>query len=318
MTQAGGGGMGSRSGGGMGGMGGGGGKRAGASMGMGGGPSAGAAGMAASEGGAGGDAGEAFRPPGATVPLSELAQVVVTTGPPMIKDENGVLAGYVFVDIDTGARDLGGWVADAKRRVEEAVELPAGYRIEWTGQYEFLTQTRDRLVFVVPLTIAIILVLLYLSLRGLPQTLLVFTTLPFAVAGSIWLLAALGYNFSTAVWVGVIAVAGLAAEIGTVMVIYLDQAYRRRREAGPLTPADIDAAVIEGASHRVRPVLMTVCVSVLSLLPLLWSSGVGADVTARTAAPVVGGLLSATALTLLVLPAAYALWRRSQLRRAAR
>jgi Cu(I)/Ag(I) efflux system membrane protein CusA/SilA len=265
--------------------------------------------------GGGADPGETFRQAQPTVRLGDLAEVSVTTGPSMIKDEDGVLAGYVFADIDTGTRDLGGWVADAKKRVQAELALPPGYRLEWTGQYEFLAQTQERLTYVIPLTVLIIVLLLYLSLRGWPQTLLVFTTLPFGLAGSIWLLAALGYNFSTAVWVGVIAVGGLAAEIGVVMIIYLDEALRRRRAAGPLSPDDIDAAVIEGASQRVRPVLMTVCVSVLSLLPLLWASGVGADVTARTAAPVVGGLLSATLLTLLVLPAAYTLWRRGQLRR---
>jgi Cu(I)/Ag(I) efflux system membrane protein CusA/SilA len=258
---------------------------------------------------------EQWRQPGATVPLGQLADVRVTTGPPMIKDENGVLTGYVFADIDPTQRDLGGWVDDAKAVVASQLALPAGYRLQWTGQYEFLAAMEARLRYVVPLTLVLVVILLYFSMRGWPQTFLVLSSLPFAVAGSVWLLAFMHYNLSTAVWVGLIAVAGVAAETGIVMVVYLDEAYARYvREGRIQTPEDVDAAVVEGASARVRPLIMTVATTVLGLLPLLWESGVGADVSARTAAPVVGGLWSCMFLTLLVLPAAYAMWRRHQVR----
>ena len=258
---------------------------------------------------------EQWRQPGAAVPLGELADVHVTTGPPMIKDENGVLVGYVFADIDQTQRDLGGWVDDAKAVVASQLTLPAGYRLQWTGQYEFLAEMEARLRYVIPLTLVLVVTLLYLSMRGWPQTFLVLSSLPFAVAGSVWLLAFMDYNLSTAVWVGLIAVAGVAAETGIVMVVYLDEAFARYlREDRIQKPEDVDAAVVEGAAARVRPLVMTVATTVLGLLPLLWESGVGADVSARTAAPVVGGLWSCMLLTLLVLPAAYAMWRRRQVR----
>jgi Cu(I)/Ag(I) efflux system membrane protein CusA/SilA len=258
---------------------------------------------------------ERWRQPSASVPLGQLADVRVTTGPPMIKDENGVLVGYVFADIDQTERDLGGWVDDAKAVVAAQLSMPAGYRLQWTGQYEFLAEMEARLRYVIPLTLILVVVLLYLSMRGWPQTLLVLASLPFAIAGSVWLLAFKDYNLSTAVWVGMIAVAGVAAETGIVMVVYLDEAFARYMREGRIrVPADVDAAVVEGAAARVRPLLMTVATTVLGLLPMLWESGVGADVSARTAAPVVGGLWSCMVLTLLVLPAGYAMWRRGQIR----
>ena len=251
------------------------------------------------------------------MPLGELAEVRVTTGPPMIKDENGVLVGYVFADIDQTQRDLGGWVSDAKAVVATRLNLPAGYRLQWTGQYEFLAEMEARLRYVIPLTLILVVVLLYLSMRGWPQTFLVLSSLPFALAGSVWLLALMDYNLSTAVWVGLIAVAGVAAETGIVMVVYLDEAFTRYMSEGRIqNPEDVDAAVVEGAAARVRPLVMTVATTVLGLLPLLWEAGVGADVSARTAAPVVGGLWSCMLLTLLVLPAAYAMWRRHQVRKS--
>jgi Cu(I)/Ag(I) efflux system membrane protein CusA/SilA len=258
---------------------------------------------------------EQWRQPGAAIPLGELADIRVVTGPPMIKDENGVLVGYVFADIDPTARDLGGWVNDAKAVVAAQLKLPAGYRLQWTGQYEFLEQMEARLRYIVPLTLVLVVGLLYLSMRGWPQTWLVLSSLPFAVAGSVWLLDFMDYNLSTAVWVGLIAVAGVAAETGIVMVVYLDEAFLRYLREGRIQkPEDVDAAVVEGASARVRPLVMTVATTVLGLLPLLWEDGVCADVSARTAAPVVGGLWSCMLLTLLVLPAAYAMWRRHQVR----
>ena len=258
---------------------------------------------------------EQWRQPAAAVPLGELADIRVVTGPPMIKDENGVLVGYVFADIDPTVRDLGGWVNDAKALVASQLRLPAGYRLQWTGQYEFLAEMQNRLRSIIPLTLVLVIGLLYLSMRGWPQTFLVLSSLPFAVAGSVWLLALLGYNLSTAVWVGLIAVAGVAAETGIVMVVYLDEAFTRYMREGRIhTPADVDAAVVEGAAARVRPLVMTVATTVLGLLPLLWENGVGADVSARTSAPVVGGLWSCMFLTLLVIPAGYAMWRRHQVR----
>jgi Cu(I)/Ag(I) efflux system membrane protein CusA/SilA len=233
----------------------------------------------------------------------------------MIKNENGVLVGYVFADIDPTQRDLGGWVDAAKALVASELAMPAGYRLQWTGQYEFLAAMEARLRYVLPLTLLLVIALLYLSVRGWPQTFLVLCSLPFAIAGSVWLLAFMGYNLSTAVWVGMIAVAGVSAQTGIVMVVYLDEAFARYQREGRIrSPEDVDAAVIEGAAGRVRPLLMAAATTILGLAPLLWESGVGADLTARTAAPVVGGLWSCLFLTLLVLPAAYAMWRRHQVR----
>ncbi len=262
------------------------------------------------------DPSDRWRQPGAAVPLGTLADIRVVTGPPMIKNENGVLVGYVFADIDLAERDLGGWVRDAKDLVAAHLVVPPGYRLQWTGQYEFMAEMESRMRTVLPLTLVLIVALLYLAMRGVAQTLLVLLSLPFAVAGSVWLLAALDYNLSTAVWVGLIAVGGVAAQTGIVMIVYLDEAFERFRRQGRIrTPDDVDEAVIEGAAARVRPLVMTVATTVLGLMPLLWESGVGADVSARTAAPVVGGLWSCMFLTLLVLPAAYSIWRRRQVRR---
>jgi Cu(I)/Ag(I) efflux system membrane protein CusA/SilA len=259
------------------------------------------------------DSMQSWQQSGSAVPLGLLADVRVASGPPMIKDESGVLVGYVFADIDSAARDLGGWVDDAKRIVARGLELPAGYRLQWTGQYEFMAEMQARMRIVLPFTFVLIVALLYLSLRGWMQTWLVLLSLPFAVAGSVWLLAALGYNLSTAVWVGLIAVGGVAAQTGIVVIVYLDQAFNEWHASGRLRSADdVDAAVIEGAAKCLRPMLMTVATTVLGLAPLLFESGVGADLSARTAAPVVGGLWSCMFLTLLVLPAVYAIWRRGQ------
>jgi len=292
-------------GGGMGAMG------SGAGGGMDGGMAAGAGRMTTPS--AAGNVWEQWQQTGTVVPLSALADVRVVTGPPMIKDENGTLVGYVFADIDSSQRDLGGWVNDAKAIVARQLDLPPGFQLQWTGQYEFMAEMEARLQTVIPLTLMLVAALLFLSMGSWPQTWLVMLTLPFAIAGSIWLLALLDYNLSTAVWVGLIAVGGVAAQTGIVVVTYLDQAYRESQEHGRLHfVADVDAAVVEGASKCLRPMLMTVATTVFGLMPLLWESGVGADLSARTAAPVVGGLWFCMFLTLLVLPAAYAIWRRWQ------
>lgn len=262
------------------------------------------------------DVWERWRQTGTVVPLAALADVRVVTGPPMIKNENGTLVGYVYADIDMSQRDLGGWVDDAKRIVADQLSLPPGFQLQWTGQYEFMAELEARLRTVIPLTLVLVVALLYLSMRGWAQTWLVLLSLPFAIAGSIWLLALLGYNLSTAVWVGLIAVGGVAAQTGIVVVVYLDQAYQNALAQGRLQRVeDIDTAIVEGASKCLRPMLMTVATTVFGLMPLLWESGVGADLSARTAAPVVGGLWSCMFLTLLVLPAAYAIWRRWRFKR---
>ncbi len=189
----------------------------------------------------------------------------------MIKSENGVLVGYVFADIDATQRDLGGWVTDAKQVVDAQVVLPSGYRLQWTGQYEFMAETQERLKFIVPMTLVLIAILLFLALRGWGQTFLVLLSVPFAVVGSVWLLAALAYNLSTAVWVGLVAVGGVAAQTAIVIVVYLDQALRAAQTDGRLSDAwAIDAAVIAGATRCVRPMMMTVATTVLGLSPLLW------------------------------------------------
>ena len=276
-------------------------------------PAAGAMAGSAGSASAEGDAWDRWQQSGSAVPLGTLASVRIVTGPPMIKDEDGVLVGYVFADIDASQRDLGGWVGDAKELVEEQLTLPAGFRLQWTGQYEFMADMQARMRVVLPFTFVLIVALLFLSLRGWPQTGLVLLSLPFAIAGSIWLLALLDYNLSTAVWVGLIAVGGVAAQTGIVVVVYLDQVFNQWRSQGRLNKVeDVDQAVIEGASKCLRPMLMTVATTVLGLTPLLFESGVGADLSARTAAPVVGGLWSCMFLTLLVLPATYAIWRRHQ------
>lgn len=262
------------------------------------------------------EVGERFRQPLATVSLGTLADIRVMPGPPMIKDENGVLVGYVFADIDLASRDLGGWVTDAKRLVADEFSVPSGYSLKWTGQYEFMAEMQARMKLVLPLTLLLIVVLLYMSMDGWPQTLLVLLSLPFALAGSLWLLTLLHYNVSTAVWVGLIAVGGVAAQTGIVVIVYLDQAYREWSSQGRVrTFADLEAAIVEGGAKCLRPMLMTVATTVLGLMPLLWESGVGADLSARTAAPVVGGLWSCMFLTLLVLPAAYCVWRRRDVAR---
>jgi Cu(I)/Ag(I) efflux system membrane protein CusA/SilA len=274
--------------------------------------SRGSAGM--SQSAASGDLSARWQQSGSVVPLGALADIRVVTGPPMIKNENGNLVGYVFADIDASQRDLGGWVDEAKRVVGQQLDLQQGFRLQWTGQYEFMAEMEARLRTVIPLTLILVVVLLYLSMRGWAQTWLVLMSLPFAIAGSVWLLSLMDYNLSTAVWVGLIAVGGVAAQTGIVVVVYLDQAHQAALEQGRLRSAeDIDAAVVEGASKCLRPMLMTVATTVFGLMPLLWESGVGADLSARTAAPVVGGLWACMFLTLLVLPAAYAIWRRWQL-----
>ena len=255
----------------------------------------------------------------AMVPLGQLAAIQVTQGPPAIRTENTELVDYIYVDIH--GRDLGGFVAEAMGAVRDRVKLPPGYRLQWSGQYEYLERAAARLRIVVPATILIILVLLYMNFGRIAETLIVMLSVPFALVGGAWLMWWLGYNISVAVAVGFIALAGVAAETGVVMLIYLDQALaatqaRRAAEGMPVSRADLDEAIVAGAAERVRPVIMTVTAIMAGLLPILWSGGTGSEVMRRIAMPMVGGMVSSTVLTLLVIPAIYALVKRGQLRRA--
>ena len=253
-------------------------------------------------------------PSGAQIPLGQIAEVVITKGPPSISNESGALTGLVSVAV--GGRDLRGYVEDAQRAVRERVTLPPGYTLRWTGQYEHLIRAEERLKLVVPVTLALILLLLYLNFRSLAKSLIVLLSVPFAAIGAIWYLDYLGYNLSVAVWVGIIALAGVAAETGVVMLVYLDEAYERRvREGRMATIQDVREAIMEGAVQRVRPKMMTVAAIMGGLLPIMWTTGTGADVMKRIAAPMIGGMVSSTILTLLVIPVIYALWRGKELQR---
>jgi copper/silver efflux system protein len=219
------------------------------------------------------------------------------------------------VSVSVGGRDLRGYVQDAQRAVRELVTLPPGYRLIWAGQYEHLMRAEERLKLVVPVTLAVILLLLYLNFRSLVKSLIVLLSVPFAVIGAIWYLHYLGYNLSVAVWVGIVALAGVAAETGVVMLVYLDEVYEWRvREGRMATVQDIRDAIIEGAVQRVRPKMMTVAAIMGGLLPIMWTTGTGADVMKRIAAPMIGGMVSSTILTLVVIPVLYSVWRRVQLR----
>jgi Cu(I)/Ag(I) efflux system membrane protein CusA/SilA len=256
---------------------------------------------------------------GAHIPLGTIADIKVVTGPPMIRDEAGMLVGYVYVDMDVAKRDIGGYVDDAKKAVAHEVRLPAGYSLKWTGQYELLESMQERMRFLVPLTLIIIVLLLYMNFGNMAQTLIVLCSVPFALVGSVWLLALLGYNLSTAVWVGIIALVGLAAQTGVVMIVYCDGAYHKRKREGRIRDLDdIVEATLEGSVQRVRPKLMTVATMMIGLVPLLWSQGAGADVMKRVAAPMVGGLFTSAFLTLEIIPVVYAYWRYAQLKREQR
>jgi Cu(I)/Ag(I) efflux system membrane protein CusA/SilA len=250
------------------------------------------------------------------VPLGQIADIKIVTGPPMIKDEAGMLVGYVFVDMDQSKRDIGGYVDEAKKVVKNEIKIPPGYYLKWTGQYELLEQMTKRMNVVVPVTLILVIILLYFNFRNLTETFIVLASVPFALVGSIWLMYFLGYNFSTATWVGIIALVGLATETGIVMVLYLDHAYERRKKAGKMRDLnDIIWAHMEGTVMRVRPKLMTVGTTMIGLVPLLWAQGTGADVMKRIAAPMVGGLISSTFLTLEILPVIYTYWRYYQIKR---
>jgi Cu(I)/Ag(I) efflux system membrane protein CusA/SilA len=256
-------------------------------------------------------------PSAAFVPLGQLATIETVMGPSMIKSELGSLNGWVYVDIATD--DIGGYVDAAKAKVAAEVHIPPGYYLKWTGQYELLERVRARMSWILPLTLGIVFVILYLNFRGAAQSLIVMTSVPFAAVGAIWTLWLLGFNTSIAVWVGMIALLGVAAETASVMVVYLDDAWREGRGRETIqTLDDLVGHSLEAAVKRVRPLLMTVLANVFGLLPILLDQGVGSDLAKRIAAPMWGGLVSLTILTLFVVPAVYVLWRGFQLRRLAR
>ena len=258
---------------------------------------------------------------GAMVPLGQVAKVVVARGTPGIRTENALLSAYIFVDIRD--RDIGSYVADARKAVAGQVKLPAGYYITWSGQFEAMERAIEKMKIVVPVTLLLIFLLLYLNFRRLVETFIVMLSVPFALVGGVWLMWMLNYNLSVAVAVGFIALAGVAAETGVVMLIYLDHAWeqarvRCRAEGRVPGPVDLYGAVMEGAVERVRPKMMTVVAIMAGLLPIMWGSGTGSEVMSRIAAPMVGGMISSTVLTLCVIPALYALVKQWQLRREAR
>ena len=254
---------------------------------------------------------------GTPIPLGQVARVEVLQGPMAVKTEDAFPVTIVFVDIE--GQNVGGYVREAQKAIAEQLELPAGYTLMWSGQYEFMQRVKEKMRVVVPVTLGIIFLLLYLNFRDVAKSLIVMTALPFSLVGGVWFLWWLGYNTSVAVWVGFIALAGVAAETGVIMLIYLDEAYHRRRREGSMTsPAHVMEAVREGALERLRPVVMTVTAIIAGLTPILWSTGTGSDVMKRIAAPMVGGMLSATLLTLFVIPAVYLLWRRWQLKHVGR
>ncbi|MEO6945444.1 MAG: CusA/CzcA family heavy metal efflux RND transporter, partial [Nitrobacter sp.] len=249
-------------------------------------------------------------PGGGAVPLAEVAKITPARGPTSIRTENGQLASYIYVDIRD--RDLGGYVADAQKAVQASVEFPPGYYVVWSGQYEYLERATARLKIVVPVTLLIIFLLLYLNFRSITETMIVMLSLPFALIGGLWLMWWLGFNLSVAVAVGFIALAGVAAETGVVMLIYLNQALaeiqtQRMIEGRKLTRSDLYDAVMEGAVERVRPKMMTVVAIMAGLLPIMWSTGTGSEIMQRIAVPMIGGMISSTLLTLIVIPAIFAL-----------
>lgn len=252
-------------------------------------------------------------PTGQRIALADVADVFIEDGPPGIKSENARLNGWSFIDID--GIDIGSYVDNARQVLDEKLVLPAGYSITWAGQYEYMERAKDKLAYVLPLTLAIIIVLLYLNFRSFVEVAIIMATLPLAMIGGIWLMYLEGFNFSVAVGVGFIALAGVAVEIGVIMLVYLNQAYNEKcaqaQHAGTmLSFVELKQAIVEGAGLRVRPVMMTVATIIIGLLPVLYGTGTGSEVMSRIAAPMVGGMFSAIVLTLLVLPAVYLLWRK--------
>ncbi len=246
-------------------------------------------------------------PAGAQVPLGQVADIDFVNGPPMIRSEDGKLVGFVFVDTD---RPIADYVKDARAEVEKEVKLPAGIRIEWAGQFQYFERAKAKLMWVVPGTLLLVFLLLYFNTRSLAETAIVFLAVPFSLIGAVWLLYLLDYNMSVAVWVGLIALAGVDAETGVVMLLYLTLSHKRAKKEGKLRSfADLKEAIVDGAAKRIRPKMMTVMTDLIGLIPVLWATGTGADMMKRIAAPLVGGLVTSFLLELTVYPAIFALWK---------
>jgi Cu(I)/Ag(I) efflux system membrane protein CusA/SilA len=245
---------------------------------------------------------------GVQVPMSEVADITLVNGPSMIRDENGMLAGYVYVDI--AGRDVGGYVEEAKQAVAKQVKLPTGYSLTWSGQYENMMRVRERLKVVIPVTVLLIYLLLYMNTKSAFKALVVMLAVPFSVVGAVWLMYLLDYNISIAAWVGMIALMGLDAETGVFMLLFLDLSYDEAKKEGRLkSVTDLHEAIIHGAVKRIRPKMMTVAAASMGLMPIMWSAGTGADLMKRVAAPMVGGLFTSFLMELLVYPAIYYLWK---------
>ena len=249
---------------------------------------------------------------GRQVQLGDVADIRVEEGAAVIKSENARRAGWVYIDLDQ--RDIGSYVAEAQRRIAESLDLPAGYSLQWSGQYEYMERAKQRLQWVVPATLAVIALLLYLAFRSVTQALIILVTVPLALSGSVWMLYWLNYDLSVAVAVGLIALAGVAVEIGVVMLTYLNQARAAHRASGERGPRALVAAVRDGAQRRLRPVVMTATATIAGLIPIMLSDGTGSEVMRRIAAPMVGGLVSTLVLALVVLPAVYVLVYRRESR----
>src|SRR5262249_16215460 len=242
------------------------------------------------------------------IPLAQLAEIKTVSGPAMLRDEDGLLTGYVYVDI--GGRDPSSYIADAAPRLSADLKLKPGDSVSWSGQYQALERVRKRPTVIVPFTLFVIFLLLYLNTRSVTKSAIVLLAAPFSAVGAVWFLYLLGYNTSVAVWVGLIALLGIDAEMGVFMLLYLDLAYERARRDGSLAPlAGLRAAIRQGAARRLRPKLMTVATMLLGLAPILWSTGTGSDVMKRIAAPMIGGIVTSFVLELVVYPPLYEIWR---------
>ena len=245
---------------------------------------------------------------GQHIPLSQVADIRLSKGVAGIKTENALLNTWVYVDVRD--RDIGGYVADAKKAVLQNVKFPSGYYVTWSGQYEYMARVWERLKYIIPLTLFIIVLLLYINFKSFAETAIILLAIPFSLIGASWILFLLGYNLSIAVWVGFIALAGVDAETGIVMLIYLKNAYERRKAEGKMnTYGDLRDAIVEGTVLRVRPKLMTVTAIIAGLLPIMWGTGAGSDVMKRIAAPMVGGMITSGLMELLVLPVIYIVWK---------
>jgi Cu(I)/Ag(I) efflux system membrane protein CusA/SilA len=252
------------------------------------------------------------RPGVPQVPLGQVATIRKVAGPMVVRTEDALPTAWVYVDV--AGRDVGSYVAEARRMVARSVALPAGYTLAWSGQYEYMERAKAKMQVVVPATLAIVFLLLYFNFRNVTDASIVMLSIPFTLIGGVWLLWALDYNWSVAVTIGFLALAGVAAETGVVMLVYLDHAWAERRAAGRVpTRGDLYAAIMEGAVERVRPKMMTVASTMLGLLPILWGTGTGAGVMKRIAAPMIGGMVSSTVLTLLVIPAIWSIVREREL-----